>query len=112
MVAAKEAYNIDPQMRQILMQMGQPVPQSVDPYESLEQILRYEKYEVRRVDLTQESPLPPLDEFDTLAIINPRSLNDRQRWEIRSRVKTLIISRPSSWLKSPTVRRLVMQTRY
>ncbi|MCF6283964.1 MAG: Gldg family protein, partial [Candidatus Hydrogenedentes bacterium] len=80
LVAPKEAVNIDPQMRQILMQMGQPVPDSEDPYEYLQQVLEYEKYTVERVELTKESPLP--DEYDTLAIINPRSLNDRQRWEI------------------------------
>lgn len=80
LVAPKEAVNIDPQMRQMLMQMGQPIPESEDPYIYLEQVLESEKYEVQRVELTKESPLP--DEYDTLAIINPRSLNERQRWEI------------------------------
>lgn len=80
LVAPKEAVNIDPQMRQMLMQMGQPVPESEDPYEFVQQILESEKYDVRRVELTKESPLP--DEYDTLMVINPRSLNDRQRWEI------------------------------
>jgi ABC-type uncharacterized transport system involved in gliding motility auxiliary subunit len=80
LVAPKEAVKIDPQMRQILMQMGQPIPQSDDPYVYLEQILNVEKYDVRRVELTKESPLP--EEYDTLAVINPRDLNDRQRWEI------------------------------
>lgn len=80
LVAPKEAVNIDPQMRQMLMQMGQPVPDQEDPYEYLQQILEYEKYDVRRVDLTKESPLP--DKYDTLVVVNPRSLNDRQRWEI------------------------------
>ncbi len=80
LVAPKEAVNIDPQMRQMLMQMGQPVPESEDPYEYLEQVLTSEKYEVKRVEMTKESPLP--DEYDTLAVINPRNLNERQRWEI------------------------------
>jgi len=80
LVAPKEAVNIDPQMRAMLMQMGQPVPQSDDPYVYLEQFLRKEKYDVRRVDLTPESPMP--DEYDTLVVVNPRSLNERQRWEI------------------------------
>ena len=43
LVAPKEAVNIDPQMRQILMQMGQPIPESEDPYEYLQQILEHEK---------------------------------------------------------------------
>src|SRR5690606_15235306 len=80
LVAPKEAVNIDPQMKQILMQMGQPIPESEDPYEYLQKVLEEEKYKVERVELTKESPLP--EEYDTLAVINPRSLNDRQRWEI------------------------------
>ncbi len=80
LVAPKEAVNIDPQMRQMLMQMGQPVPESDDPYVYLEQVLDMEKYEVRRVEMTKEDPLP--EEYDTLVVVNPRSLNERQRWEI------------------------------
>ena len=80
LVAPKEAVTIDPQYRRMLEQMGQPVPSSDDPYVYLEQVLRYEKYDVRRVELTQESPLP--DEYDTLVVVNPRELNERQRWEI------------------------------
>jgi len=80
LVAPKEAVNIDPQMRQLMMQMGQPVPESDDPFEFVEQVLGSEKYDVQRVELTKESPLPA--EYDTLMVINPRSLNDRQRWEI------------------------------
>lgn len=80
LVAPKEAINIPPDLRRMYEQMGQPVPESDDPYEILEQILDLEKYEVKRVDLTPESPLP--DEYDTLAVINPREFNERQRWEI------------------------------
>jgi len=80
LVAPKEAYHIDPQMRQILMQMGQAVPETEDPYVYLEQILEVEKYNVARVEMTRESPLP--EEFDTLVVVNPRSLNERQRYEI------------------------------
>lgn len=80
LVAPKEAVTIDPQMRQMLMQMGQPIPESEDPYIYLEQVLDQEKYDVQRVELTKESPLP--EEYDTLVVVNPRSLNERQRWEI------------------------------
>src|SRR5690606_10841650 len=31
-------------------------------------------------ELTKESPLP--ENYDTLVVVNPRSLNERQRWEI------------------------------
>ncbi|HEO70436.1 MAG TPA: hypothetical protein ENN80_04175, partial [Candidatus Hydrogenedentes bacterium] len=80
LVAPKEAINIDPQMKRMLEQMGRPVPTSDDPYIYLQQILESEKYRVERVELTQEAPLP--EEYDTLAVINPRGLNERQRWEI------------------------------
>ncbi len=80
LVAPKEAYTIDPQMRQILMQMGQAVPEQRDPYDLLQAYLESEKYEVQRVDFTKDSPLP--QEYDTLAIINPRELDERHRWEI------------------------------
>ena len=80
LVAPKEAVTIPPQMRQIYEQMGQPIPTSEDPYEILEAILQHEKYAFERVDLTHESPLP--EEYDTLVVVNPRELNERQRWEI------------------------------
>ncbi|MEX2016065.1 MAG: Gldg family protein [Candidatus Hydrogenedentales bacterium] len=80
LVAPQQAVNIPPEMRRIYEQMGQPIPQTEDPYSYLQQLLQYEKYDVRRVELTQESPLP--EEFDTLVVINPRELNERQLWEI------------------------------
>nr|HPJ99497.1 Gldg family protein [Candidatus Hydrogenedentota bacterium] len=80
LVAPKESFNIDPQMRQIMMQMGQAIPEQRDPYDVLQAYLESEKYEVRRVELSKDSPLP--EEYDTLAVINPRQLNERQRWEI------------------------------
>lgn len=80
LVAPEDALNIPPELRQLYAQMGQPVPQSQDPYDKLVAYLEHERYEVRRVQLTQNSPLP--EEYDALVIINPRSLNERQRWEI------------------------------
>jgi len=80
LVAPKESINIPPQMRQIYAQLGQPIPEQDDPYETLQMLLESEKYEVERVDLTQSSKLP--EEYDTLIIVNPRELNERQLWEI------------------------------
>ncbi|KJR43084.1 gliding motility protein GldG [Candidatus Magnetoovum chiemensis] len=80
LVAPKEAVKIPPFMKQLYMQMGRPLPESEDPYIYLEQFLQHEKYNVERVELTQNSPLPA--DFDTLAIINPRDLDDRQKFEI------------------------------
>jgi len=79
-VAPEETINIPLEQRRILEQMGQPIPQTEDPYRALGQILGFERYEYHRVALTQEEPLP--DDFDTLVIVNPRGLDDRQRWEI------------------------------
>lgn len=80
LVAPKDALNIDPQMKRMLQQMGQQVPESEDPYVYLQQLLQYEKYDVKRVELSKDDPLP--EGYDTLAVVNPRNLSDRQRWEI------------------------------
>lgn len=80
LVAPKEAVKINPMMRQIYEQMGRPLPQSEDPYVYLEQILTRENYDVRRVELTEKSPLPA--DIDTLVVVNPRDLTDRQKFEI------------------------------
>jgi ABC-type transport system involved in multi-copper enzyme maturation permease subunit len=80
LVAPTEAINIPPELRQMYMQMGQQIPTSEDPYEYVQQLLSMEKYDVQRVELSKENPLP--EEYDTLAVINPRSLNERQQWEI------------------------------
>ncbi len=81
MVAPKDALTIPPHIRQLYQQMGRPVPQSDDPYETLERLLRVEKYDVRRVDLTQASGMP--DDADSVIVINPRGLNERQHWELQ-----------------------------
>ena len=62
------------------MQMGRPLPQTEDPYETLERLLHVEKYDVRRVDLSQQSSLPA--EATTIVVVNPRNLSERQRWEL------------------------------
>lgn len=80
LVAPTEAVHIPPEMRQLYMQMGMEIPSTEDPYRFIQQLLEVEKYDVRRVELTKDSPLP--DDYDTLAVINPRQLNERQRWEI------------------------------
>ncbi len=71
---------IDPQMRQQLQMMGQKVPEAEDHYGLMEKALGTEGYDIRRVKLTKDDPLP--DEIDAIALINPRKLNARQKWEI------------------------------
>jgi len=79
-IAPRQSVNIPPHLRKLYMQMGQAIPQSEDPYMYLGQVLEREKYKTSRVELTKESPIP--DDADTIAVINPRELNARQRWEI------------------------------
>ncbi|MFW5798375.1 MAG: Gldg family protein, partial [Planctomycetota bacterium] len=71
---------ISSQMRMMYMQMGRPVPPPRDNYRRVEQALTEQDYEVRRVKLTKQEPLP--DKYDVLVMIEPRELNDRQQWEI------------------------------
>jgi ABC-type transport system involved in multi-copper enzyme maturation permease subunit/ABC-type uncharacterized transport system involved in gliding motility auxiliary subunit len=80
LVAPRDPLNIPPYMRQLYIQMGRPLPQAEDPYETLERLLRHEKYDVRRIDLTAQSGIPP--EANTVVVLNPRELSDRQRWEL------------------------------
>jgi ABC-2 type transport system permease protein len=85
LVAPKEAIAIDPMVRRMMEQQGMQIPQSDDPYVYLEEILRYEKYDVERVELTKESPLP--EDYDTLVVVNPRNLSERQQWEIARAIR-------------------------
>jgi len=87
LIASKDS--IDPQMRMMLQQMGREVPPQDDPYQTIERVLGAEKYDVQRVDLTEDSPMP--EEYDAVAVINPRNLNDRQRWEIN---RALVAGKP------------------
>jgi ABC-2 type transport system permease protein len=78
--APKESMNIPPQQRMMMQQLGQPIPEEHDPYSFLEKLLRSEKYDVRRIALTKEEPLP--DEYDVLVVVQPRDINERQRFEL------------------------------
>ncbi len=79
LVAPKSELN--PQMMALYQQMGRPVPPANDPYEHLQYLLERESnYDVERVGFDKSSPLPK--EYDVLAVVNPKDLNDRQRWEL------------------------------
>ncbi len=80
MAAPEEAVHIDPQTRQLLQQLGEQIPETEDPFSHLQQLLQHERYDVRRVELSEDSPLP--DEFDVLLVLNPRHFTERQRYEI------------------------------
>ncbi|MCD6163225.1 MAG: Gldg family protein [candidate division Zixibacteria bacterium] len=70
----------DPRRRQMMMQMGQDVPEKEDRYKSIAQVLQTENYEVIRTEATESDPIP--DDFDLLLVLSPKSLSDRQRYEI------------------------------
>ncbi len=80
LIAPKEPFTIPPYLRQLYRQMGRPLPQMQDPYETLERLLRLEKYDVRRIELTRNSGIPA--DAKTVIVINPRQLSARQRWEL------------------------------
>jgi ABC-type uncharacterized transport system involved in gliding motility auxiliary subunit len=81
LVAPTDQLNIPPYMRQLYQQMGRPLPQTDDPYETLERLLHLEKYDVQRVELTQSSGLP--EHVKTIVVIHPRDLSARQHWELQ-----------------------------
>ena len=80
LVAPRDPLNIPPYMRQLYQQMGRAMPQTEDPYEPLERLLRHEKYDVRRVELAQNAGIPA--GTNTVLVLNPQTLSDRQRWEL------------------------------
>lgn len=80
LIAPKDPLNIPPYMRHLYAQMGRPLPQTEDPYETLERLLRLEKYDVRRIELGPNSGLPA--GTTTVLVINPQNLSERQRWEL------------------------------
>lgn len=73
-------------MAQMYMQLGRPVPEARDPYQPIEQFLTQEGYDIKRVALTKQSPLP--EEYDVLVIFNPVNFNERQKWEIAQALRS------------------------
>jgi ABC-2 type transport system permease protein len=80
LIAPKDPLTIPPYMRQLYQQMGRPLPQAEDPYAALERLLLVEKYDVRRIELSQHSGIPT--NADTVIVLNPRELSARQQWEL------------------------------
>ena len=68
---------MDPQVRQMMLQMGRQIPQ---PYAQVEQFLRQEKFDVVPTKLTQHMPMP--EQYDALVAIGPVDWSDRARWEL------------------------------
>ena len=72
-------YN-DPRMRQIMMQMGQDIPDKQDRFTNLTNNLRQLGYNVSRIVLSSEETLP--DDVKTLIVLDPKGLSERQKYEI------------------------------
>ena len=83
LVAPYEEKSVDPRIAAILTQLGGgqlPEQYRDDAYRYLPAAMEYAGYEVSRIRLSKAEPIPP--ETDTLVVINPTNLNDRQRYEI------------------------------
>ena len=82
LVAPYEEKKMDPQVQALLKQLGGQAPEGYreDFYEMLPLALKYEGYEVTRIRLTKEEPIP--EGTTTLVIAEPAALNERQRYEI------------------------------
>ncbi|MCF6159454.1 MAG: hypothetical protein E3K32_13000 [wastewater metagenome] len=76
----------DPAMRNMLMQMGQKIPFPEDYYSILSETLSQQGYDVKKIDLTKDSPVP--EDAETLIVVKPEKLNERQRYEINKAVAT------------------------
>lgn len=72
LVAPRDALHLPEYMRELYAQMGQPLPESEDPYTVLERLLSNERYEVLRLESLADG-IPA--EARTVAIIHPRRLS-------------------------------------
>lgn len=82
LVAPYEEKEVQPEVKALLEQLGGQMPQGLreDYYEVLPMALEYEGYKVERIKLTEKEPIP--DGTTTLVVVEPRMLNERQRYEI------------------------------
>lgn len=68
---------MDPQLRMLYERQGQKIP---DPFTQIVELLRQEKYDVEKVKLSAQEPMP--EDYDALLVVGPTSLDERQKWEI------------------------------
>lgn len=82
LMAPYQDRGLDPQMQMLMAQLtgGSSETYREDAYELLPMILKYEGYDVSRIRLTEQEPIP--EDVQTLAILEPASLTARQRYEI------------------------------
>ncbi len=72
----------DAQVQKMMKQLGQSLPDQYkeDKFRYLNAMMTYEDYEVERIRLTEDESVP--SETDTLIVVAPEELNERQRYEI------------------------------
>ena len=80
MFAPYEERTISPEMMRRINPQQQRNTILEDAYEIIPKVLGYEGYEVSRTGLTKDDPIP--ENIDTLIVIEPKGLNERQRFEI------------------------------
>jgi len=82
LVAPYTEKSIDPRMLAMLQQFGQAPSKQYrdDKFGILDALLIYENYDLKRIRLTEDDPLT--DGIDSLVIVAPENLNERQRYEI------------------------------
>jgi ABC-2 type transport system permease protein len=71
---------VDQQMAMMYLQQGMQPPEPQDQYQSVQQLLSQEHYEVAPIELTEQSRIP--DDATALVVLNPYDLNERQVFEI------------------------------
>jgi len=71
---------VDPQLMQLYMQMGQQPPPPEDHFGNASEALRSEGYDVRATEISKDRPIP--DDAETLLLLAPRDLEERQRYEV------------------------------
>lgn len=78
MVAPKD--QLEPQLRQVFERRGLRLPPPEDNYSYLDQVLRKEDYDVRRIFFAEKQSIP--DDADTVIIVSPRRWKERHLWEL------------------------------
>jgi ABC-type uncharacterized transport system involved in gliding motility auxiliary subunit len=97
---------VDPQLAAMYLQQGMQVPEPTDTYSNVPELLRQQHYDVERIDISPQSPIP--DDADVLLVLNPEELSARQAWEINRALSnglpTLIAAQVHGYNYSPGYR--------
>lgn len=68
---------LPPHLQQMYKMMGKSLPSSENIYQMVEEYLPYAGYKVKKIDLTQEIPLP--EKYDACVVLNPRQLHHKAK---------------------------------